>query len=311
MITSSLQPAFLRIHWNRFSLFFSRVFLGFVIFLAMLSVSCKGEVLNIVGSLSVNMPVADAAQILRAEIGMDIHINTNGGSDAGIGALGDSSAQIAMTTRPVTPEDRADSPEVNFKQIYLGQHVVALGVSSDVWDGGVHGLSREQLRAIYEKKINNWKQVGGPDLPIVFFNADEGRGVWEMLIQWIYGSSKRAPLGRFPMMSSNEEARNSLEFTHGSMSLLSPKFIDGKEIFALGVAGSDNKAYFPTLDNVVNGKYPLMKPMFLVVNEKPTGESKTLIDFMFSNRGRALIEKYGYFSLEEIRLVDPEFQPLK
>jgi len=277
--------------------------------LAMLPVSRGGDVLNIVGSSTVNIPVADAVQILRSEMGLEIRINTTGGSAAGLAALGDGSAQIAMTTKPVGPEDRAESPETNFKQFYLGEQVVALGVSSDVWKGGVHGLKRSQVRAIYEEKITNWKQLGGPDEPIVFFNATEGRGVWELFIQWIYGDSKRAPLGRFPMMNSNDEALNSVEFTRGSMSLLSPKFINQKSVFALAVEGDDSKGYFPLVANIISGKYPLMKPMYLVVNEKPAGASKTLIDFMFDIRGRALMAKHGYFSLDEIKAEKPDFQP--
>jgi phosphate transport system substrate-binding protein len=273
--------------------------------------SCRGEVLNIVGSSAVNLPVADAAQMLRADMGMEIHINTNGGSNAGIGALGDGVAQIAMTTRPLTPEDRADSPEVNFKQIFFGQDVVAIGVSKDVWEGGVHGLTRSQLRAMYDGKITNWKQLGGPDQPIVFFNATEGRGVWELYIQWLYGDSKRAPLGHFPMMNSNEEARNSIEFTRGSMSLLSPKYIDGKSMYALALEGDDGKGYYPVMPNIIAGKYPLMKPMYFVVNEKPTGEAKVLIDFMFDSRGRTLMAKCGYYTFDELKVAAPDFQPPK
>ena len=89
----------------------------------------QAEVLNIVGSAGVNLPVAEAAQTLRSEKGLEIHINTTGGSNAGIGAVGDGIAQIGMATRKLTPEDRADSPEVNFKQIYLGAQVAGLVVS--------------------------------------------------------------------------------------------------------------------------------------------------------------------------------------
>jgi len=279
--------------------------------IAILSGLRAEEIVNVVGSSAVNLPVADAAQILRSELGLEIRINTNGGSSAGISALGDGVAQIAMTTRPITPEDRADSPEVNFNQIYIGQQVIALGVSADIWQGGVRGVRRSQLRAIYEGKINNWKQLGGPNAPIVFFNAAEGRGVWELYIQWIYGDSKRAPLGRFPMMNSNEEARNSVEFTRGSMSLLSPKFIDEKSIFALALEAEDGKGYYPVMKNIISGKYPLMKPMYFVVNEKPTGGVKTLVDFMFDIRGRALLDKYGYFGVADLKSANPEFQPPK
>ena len=271
--------------------------------------TASDDVVNIVGSPAVNLPVADAAQVLRSEMGIEIRLNTNGGSNAGISALGDGVAQIAMTTRAVTAEDRADSPEVNFKQIYLGEQVVALGVSADVWQGGVHALKRSQLRAIYEGKLTNWRQVGGPNEAIVFFNAAEGRGTWELFIQWLFGDSKKVPLGRFPMMNSNEEARNSVEFTRASISMMSPKLIDGRSIFALAIESEDGKPYFPTLKNIASGKYPLMKPMFFVVNEKPTGNVKAMVDFMLDIRGRGMMEKQGFFTGAELKAADPEFHP--
>ena len=276
--------------------------------LAVLS-AARGGVLNIVGSPAINLPVADAAQILRSERTIEIHINTNGGSNAGIAAVGDGTAQIGMSTHAVTAEDRADSPEINFKGIYLGEQVVALGVSKDVWTGGVRGLSRRDLRWIYEGRIKNWKQVGGPDEPIVFFIAEEGRGIWEVFIEWMYGDSKRAPLGRFPTVNGNDEARNSVEFTRGSMSLFSPKSIDGKSIYPLALEGEDKKGYFPVVHNIVTGKYPLMKPIFFVVDEKPTSDVKVMVDFMLGERGRELLNKYGYFTLDELKTADPEFTP--
>ena len=279
--------------------------------LAFLSTSLGGEILNIEGSPAVNLPVSDAAQILRSGSTMEIHINTNGGSNAGISALGDRVAQIAMSTRGVTAEDRSDSPEFVFKEIYLGQQLVALGVSKDVWDGGVRAMSRNQLRGLYDGRIKNWKQLGGPDMPIVFYNADEGRGVWEVFIDWIYGDSKRAPLGHFPMVLGNDEARNSVEYTHGSMALLSPKFIDGQTIYALALEGDDKKAYFPVMANIINGKYPLMKPMYLIVDERPMRAVKTVVDFMLGKQGRELMNKYGYYPVDEIKAVAPDFEPPK
>src|SRR5205823_650689 len=128
-------------------------------------------------------------------------------------------AQIAMTSRPLTPEDRADAPDVTFNEIYLGEQVVAIGVARDVWDGGVHGLTRAQVLGIYERRYTNWNQLGGPDEKIAFFNSEEGRGIWEMFAQWLYGDAKKAPLGKFPKVSTNDAARDTLEFTRGSMAL--------------------------------------------------------------------------------------------
>ncbi len=66
-------------------------------------------------------------------------------------------------------------------------------VAKDVWDGGVKALSKEQIRDIYEGRITNWKDAGGKDQRIVFFNKEPGRGTWEVFAHWVYGDPKKAP----------------------------------------------------------------------------------------------------------------------
>ena len=277
-------------------------------FFLFLSVSLGDEILTVAGAAALAPPVTAAAKVLQMQNGLEIQFKTSGGSSAGIAALGGGGAQVAMLARSITPEDRAAWPECNFNPIYLGEQVVSVGVALDVWEGGVHWISKEQLIRIYEGKLKNWKELGGPDDPIVFFNASEGRGVWEIMIQWLYGDSSRVPLARFQTMKSDEDARNSIEFTRGSIAWMSPKMIDGRSVVALAVDDGSGHAYPPAIANLVSQKYPLMKPMYLVVNDRPTGAVKTLVNFMLAPEGSVLMEKYGYFSVAELKGAAADFQ---
>ena len=126
--------------------------------------------LKINGSTTVNLPVAEAAEILRAEKKMDIQVDTQGGSSGGISALGDRLVQIGMSSKHLSDTDRGKYPKVSFKEIHIGEDAVALVVSRDVWDSGLRALTKAQARDIYEGRIKNWKQVGGPDRRIAFCN---------------------------------------------------------------------------------------------------------------------------------------------
>src|SRR6187402_3089955 len=87
--------------------------------------------LKINGSTTVNLPAAEAAEILRAEKKLNIQVDTQGGSSGGI-------AQV-------------------------GEDAVALIVSKDVYEGGVRSLTKQQAKDVYESKVTNWKDLGGPD----------------------------------------------------------------------------------------------------------------------------------------------------
>jgi phosphate transport system substrate-binding protein len=90
----------------------------------------------------------------------------------------------------------------------IGEDAVALIVSADVWNGGLKSVTKEQAKGIYESAIKNWKELGGPDKRIAFFNKEPGRGTWEVFANWAYGDHKKAPQVSFPEVGGNEETRN-------------------------------------------------------------------------------------------------------
>lgn len=260
-----------------------------------------GGVLKVNGSTTVNPPVAEAAEILRAETGMKIQVDVQGGSPGGISGVGDGLVQVGMSSKPLADADRAKYPKVDFKQIQIGEDAVALIVSKDVWDGGVRALSKQQARDIYEGRIVNWKDVGGPDQRIAFFNKEPGRGTWEVFAQWVYGNSKNAPAVNFPEVGGNEEARNKVASTRGGLSQLSASWADGKTVFALALIADDGTAYEPKPEHIATRKYPMSRPLFLITNGDPAGDAKTLVDFMLGARGQELVRKHGYLSVDQMK----------
>ena len=257
--------------------------------------------LKINGSTTVNLPVAEAAEILRAEQKLDIHVDTQGGSSGGISMLGDGQVEIGMISKHVSEDDRKKYPQCAFKEIHLGEDAVALIVSKDVWDNNVRTLTKQQAKDIYEGKITNWKDVGGgKSQRIAFFNKEPGRGTWEVFVHWIYGSPKAAPQVSFPEVGGNEETRNKVASTRGAMSQLSSSWADGKKVFALSLVGDDGKAVEPTEANIATHKYPLSRPLFVLTNGEPKGDAKTMVDFLLSDRGQELVKKHGYLPLKAL-----------
>lgn len=249
------------------------------------------------GSTTVNPIVVEAAESLRASKGMAILVDTQGGSSGGIAALGDGRAEVAMISRPLEDEDRTRYPKVRFNAVRIGSDAVALVVSRDVWEGGVRAVSKTQMKGVYEGRIKNWKELGGPDRRIAFFNKEPGRGTWEVFAHWLYGNPKTAPLVNFPEVGANEEARNKVSATKGAISQLSASWADGRQVFALGIQRDDGKTVSPTLAAVRDGSYPLARPLQVVTNGPPQAATKVLIDFLLGPSGQALVRKHGYLAL--------------
>src|SRR5215207_9835536 len=96
-----------------------RPLLSVLVTLFLLSTAAAAEILRINGSTTVNAVVVEAAEILRTRKGM----------------------QIEVISRPVTDEDQAKYPKVQFHPTVIGEDAVAIIVSRDVWEGGVKALS--------------------------------------------------------------------------------------------------------------------------------------------------------------------------
>jgi len=258
--------------------------------------------LKINGSTTVNLPVAEAAEILRAEKKMDIQVDTQGGSSGGISMLGDGQVEIGMISKQVSDDNRAKYPKCAFKEIQIGEDAVALIVSKDVWDNGVRALTKQQAKDIYEGKITNWKNVGGAKSQrIAFFNKEPGRGTWEVFAHWLYGNPKAAPQVSFPEVGGNEETRNKVSGTRGAMSQLSSSWADGKKVFALSLLGDDATPIEPTEANIATHKYPMSRPLFVLTNGEPKGDAKMMVDFLLSDRGQELVKKHGYLPLKALK----------
>lgn len=275
---------------------------------AILAILCCGtaslvaaDTLKINGSTTVNLPAAEAAEILRAEKGMAIEIDTQGGSSGGISMLAEGQVQLGMSSKHVSDDDRAKFPKCKFNEIHIGEDAVALIVSKDVWDGGVKALTKTQIAGIYEGQIKNWKDVGGPDKRIAFFNKEPGRGTWEVFVHWIYGNPKSAPPVSFPEVGGNEETRNKVASTPGAMSQLSSSWANGTTVFALGIKSDDGKVLEPSNENIANHSYPLSRPLFLLSNGAPEGNTKAFVEFVLSPRGQELVKKHGYLRLADLK----------
>jgi phosphate transport system substrate-binding protein len=221
-----------------------------------------------------------------------------------VAGIGDGSIDIGMSSKPVSEDDRKRYPRVRFMATEIGRDAVALVVSPDVWAGGVRALSRQQLRGIYEGRIRNWKEVGGPDRRIVFFNKEPGRGTWEVFAQWLYGDAKKAPAVSHPEVGGNEETRSKVRGTRGAISQLSASWT-GSAVRALSIRLEDGSVVAPVASEIVSGRYPLSRPLYLLTNGAPAGQAKTFIDFILSPRGQELVRRHGYLRLADLRKGQP------
>jgi phosphate transport system substrate-binding protein len=272
--------------------------------LALLAPACggggggSGAALRVNGSTTVNPVAADAAEVLRKQ-GLKIAVDASGGSAGGISDLAAGRAEIAMSSKPIAPEDKAAAPAVDFRSTQIGADAVGIVIGRDIYDGGVKNLTKPQVRALFEGRVKSWRELGGPDVAVFVYDKEPGRGTREVIDKYLYGTDKAPPppqSNTFAIVGGNEEGRAKVLSTPGGVTPLSTSFITGyPKLAAVSIDGVD-----PTPAHIVDQSYAMARPLFLVTNGPPTGAAKTFVDYVVADAGQALVRKHGYLDLADL-----------
>jgi ABC-type phosphate transport system substrate-binding protein len=228
------------------------------------------------------------------------------GSTAGIQMLLNSEISFAQSARPL--ED-GEYSKAKARNLVLEQIPVALdGVAFYVHPGlPVSGLSIDQLRSIFLGRVTNWKQVGGPNLPIVPFSLDPKL---VSMINLVLGSDKDKGLGsNVQLVRDVTSAVRKVASTPGAIGYASASEVARqKTIHPLKLARGGSTQYVnPVLGrNLVNveafqnSSYPLTRRLFVVIRRDGTLDEQAGVAYaslLLSNEGQKIIEQSGFVAI--------------
>ena len=232
-------------------------------------------------------------------------LNSKPGCSTGIEMLLDSELSFAQNGRPLQESEyaKANSRNLTLKQIPVAIDGIVFFVHPQL---PIEGLSIDRLKNIFQGKITNWQQVGGPDLPIVAISQDPNVHI---TINSLLKNGEQ--LGEeVKIVRDYTTAMREVGNTPGSISYSSAAIARGQQtIKGLGLATSDTDYVPPfTEDGKVNLKafrdnsYPLTRRLFVVVREDGTIEEIAGIAYanlLLTDEGQQIIEKAGFVPLYE------------
>jgi len=168
-------------------------------------------------------------------------------------------------------------------------------------DNPIDNLTTEQIKGIYSGEITNWKQVGGKNEEIAAFQRNDGSGSQSMLQRFMGDTPiMEAPTemvntmmsGIIEQVSSYRSKSNSIGF---SFRYYVEGIIQNPDIKVLSVDG-----VAPTAENIRNGSYPIVTPMYAVTYEENTNENvDLLLQWILSEEGQYIIEETGYVGVSD------------
>jgi phosphate transport system substrate-binding protein len=251
------------------------------------TLATEKQTLQIEGSTTVG-PIADAfAEAFKSNYpGLEITVKKTGSGD-GAAALIDGRCDIATMSRFM--KDKEFKTAVD-KGVFPVAHVVAMdGVCVVVHPSNpVTELSTSQIRDIYEGKIENWKEIGGPDLPIVAISRDNSSGTYETFHELVMHKEEMG--SKVEYVNSNPQAHARVKTTIGAIGYVGVGFLDAN-VKALKVDG-----VLPSKQTIATGQYPVARPLFMFTNGFPKLGTMTykFCTFYLTETGQEIIEAKGF-----------------
>ena len=264
------------------------IILTLVLSFAALSLAAKGKQITCSGSTTV-LPIAQAA----AEAYMDTHPDLNisvrgGGSGVGVAALQNGTVQIANSSRPIKSKEisACKAKGVDPRAYVIANDAIAIVVHKG---NAVQNLSIKQIKDIYTGKITNWKQVGGPSLPIVVVSRDVASGTFEVFNEKALGGAKVAASAQ--LLASNNAVVTAVSTTPGAIGYAGLGYItDGVKVVKV-------ENVTPSETTAKNGTYKLARKLYMYTNGKAKGDVGNFIGWLQSPAGQEIVKQQGFISL--------------
>lgn len=249
----------------------------------------------------VNLGQAWAEKFMQDNSGSFVAV-TGGGSGTGIAALINSTCDVAETSRSLKKEEIKLAQDRGVNPI---EHIVASdGIAVVVNPSNpVSNLAMDELRGIFMGIITNWKEVGGQDKRIVILSREVNSGTHVFFKEHVLRRGKEKGPEEFApdalLMSSSQAIADEVAGNSNAIGYYGMGYISSKQK-TIAVAKDEKSGYVsPTVENVISGKYPISRPLFLYTNGEAKGLVKKFIDFCFSKEGQGIVAKIDFVPIKK------------
>ena len=239
----------------------------------------------------VNLAQAWAEKYMQENPGNLVAV-TGGGSGTGISSLISGTCDIANTSRTVKEKEIALAKQrgINPFEIKVGLDGLAVVVNPK---NTVSKLTIDQLAQIFTAKITNWKELGGEDAKIVLLSREVNSGTHVYFKEHVLrkgnsdGKEEFAPNAL--LLPSSQAIADEVAGNPAAIGYYGMGYISSKQKPVMVAKDEKSEYEVPSIENVINGKYPISRPLFIYTNGQPQGLVKKFIDFTLSKEGQEIV----------------------
>jgi len=268
----------------------------FTVLLLLLFVSSSyAEILHVTGCGVSKKAYIEKALSVYSQQNSLIPRLSGGGATKGLQLASEGRADIGASCRQRLSDigGNIHEKEKDIEMIHVGWDALVVIVNKE---NNVSDISRKSIVDIFEGRITNWNELGGPNLPILVLTRNgKTSGVGYMARLLIFGDQNYEFIEKGNTYDSTVPLEKNIIRHTGSIALDGISSAIKVDVKVLGIDGIE-----PTKENISSGEYPLFRPLFIAVN-KHNKEPKVrgFIKFLLGPEGQRIISEEGTVNLAE------------
>jgi phosphate transport system substrate-binding protein len=191
--------------------------------------------------------------------------------------------EIGGVSRELTEEEKATGLNYTF----LATDAVAIVVHPSA---AIEDLTTAQVRGIYSGDYANWQELGGADVPITVLDRNEGDSGKLVMRQYVFGQDLVITPDA-AVLYYQDDMVDGVQSTAGAIGYFSYGYGLSRAVPVSYVA-LDGVA--PTVENVSNGTYPLLRPVGVVISSEASPEVAAFLEWTTSREAAEIMRANGY-----------------
>ena len=232
------------------------------------------------------LPLASALRNALRDQSEDVDVALGAGlsAPAWLDALTSGAIDVALASHGF---DRIDLAARGLVAHRFAVTAVVFAAHADV---GLLDLKPADICDLYSGRVTSWQSLGGPSIPVRAFFRPDAEVDTEVARAALPCLKSLTPGPQVGIARTAGDMRVALQSTAGAVGLTTVAAVR-QSIVALRTLSLASVS--PTPENVLSGRYPLVKPAYFVTRATPSASVTRFLDFVRGPRGAAAILDAG------------------
>ena len=202
------------------------------------------------------------------------------GSSTGVKAIITGTANLGMSSRDIKEEELAQAREqgVEIRTITVAKDAIALIVNEA---NPIGELRTDQIRLIFTGVVRNWAAFGGRPGDISAYTRNTASGTYKVFQKLAMDDEDYSVLAQ--KMAGNEQIAAEVATNRNGIGYVGLAYVDTPGVKVVKVDG-----FMPTPRNVVNGSYPLARPLYYLTDGEPRGMTRKFVEYSLGATGQRI-----------------------